>query len=505
VENYSALYEFSFREKEYFCKKRGNVDLNPDKSSSDSDDTKKIEIHSSGDFVAPSFFLFLDIFLVSIGGWIFWLVMTKLTSSSELGLAVTVYSLVLLVTTLTQLGLEYPLLKRSNIQRSQILGTSFMIELLITLASIPFVYIVINTLYDKTVEQFTWISIGLLLIISLEFVFRFGLLGISNSKIVLIIDLVGVGIKLSTGFILVSMSLGTLGILLAYLFEGLFVIFTSLYFIKKSFSFRMGNIGYFKEIIEDALVNTPAKWSKMVIVILSVVLLAIFNISTSEVGIFYVALMITIVVAGFASSMAYMVIPSSTTLKKDLSSSSLRLSLSLTAPVVVALLVAPRSILSLIGPEYESAATVLFVLAIAIIPSSITINMISKLNNLNKSKILILSGFLQMAIFFVSFFVLVPIYETIGAAFSILFAYLGSSSFLLILTKHGSSKYIVSTCLSLLAGFTTGYTLSMIISNEQQLLILICSVAVSIVVVVASKSMTIKETILLVKAFLRKK
>ena len=478
--------------------------MNPDKSSSDSEDTKKIEVHSSGDFVTPSFFLFLDNFLVSIGGWIFWLVISKLTSSSELGLAVTVYSLVILVTTLTQLGLEYPLLKKSNIQRSQILGTSFMIELLITLASIPFVYIVINTLYDESVEQFTWISIGLLIIISLEFVFRFGLLGISNSKIVLIIDLVGVGIKLSTGFILVSMSLGTLGILLAYLFEGLFVIFTSLYFVKKSFSFRIGNIGYFKEIIKDALVNTPAKWSKMVIVILSVVLLAIFNISSSEVGIFYVALMITIVVAGFASSMAYMVIPSSTTLKKDLSSSSLRLSLSLTAPIVVTLLVAPRSILSLIGPEYESAVAVLVILAMAIIPSAITANLISKLNNLDKSRLLVFSGLLQIGTFFISFFVLVPIYGTIGAAISILVAYLSSSIFLIILSGHGSFRHILTVCLSVFAGFIVGYMIRMILGNEQQYLIIIISIATSILVILASKNMTIKEMRFLFKAMLPK-
>ena len=478
--------------------------MNTDRPPSDSEDTKKIEIHSSGDFVTPSFFLFLDNILVSIGGWIFWLVISKLTSSSELGLAVTVYSLVILVTTLTQLGLEYPLLKKSNIQRSQILGTSFMIELLITLTSIPFVYIVINTLYDKSVEQFIWISIGLLIIISLEFVFRFGLLGISNSKIVLIIDLIGVGIKLSTGFILVSMSLGTLGILLAYLFEGLFVIFTSLYFIKKSFSFRMGNIEYFKEIIKDALVNTAAKWSKMVIVILSVVLLAIFNISTSEVGIFYVALMITIVVAGFASSMAYMVIPSSTTLKKDLSSSSLRLSLSLTAPIVVALLVAPRSILSLIGPEYESAVAVLVILAMAIIPSAITVNLISKLNNLDKSRLLVLSGLLQICTFFISFFVLVPIYGTIGAAISILTAYLSSSIFLIILSGHGSFRHILTVCLSVFAGFIVGYMISMILGNEQQYLIIIISIATSILVIFASKNMTITEMRFLLKAMLQK-
>jgi hypothetical protein len=478
--------------------------LNPDKSSSDSEDTKKIEIHSSGDFVTPSFFLFLDNILVSVGGWIYWLVISKLTSSSELGLAVTVYSLVMLVTTLTQLGLEYPLLKKSNIPNSEIVGTSFMIELLLTLASIPFVYIVIDTLYDKSVEQFTWISIGLLIILSLEFVFRFGLLGISNSKIVLIIDLIGVGIKLSTGFILVYMSFGTLGILLAYLFEGLFVIFSSLYFIKKSFSFRMGSIGYFKETIKDALVNTPAKWSKMVIVILSVVLLAIFNISTSEVGIFYVALMITIVVASFASSMAYMVIPSSTTLKKDLSSSSLRLSLSLISPIVVVLLVAPRSILSLIGSEYESAVAVLVILAMAIIPSAITANLISKLNNLDKSKLLVLSGLLQIVTFFIAFFVLVPIYGTIGAAISILIAYLSSSLFLLILSGHGSFRHVFSVCLSVFAGFIMGYMSSMILGYEQQYLIIIISVATSILVILASKNMTIKEMRFLLKAMLPK-
>jgi O-antigen/teichoic acid export membrane protein len=479
--------------------------LNPDKSSSDSEDTKKIEIRSSGNFVTPSFFLFLDNILVSIGGWIYWLVITKLTSSSELGLAVTVYSLVILVTTLTQLGLEYPLLKKSNIPKSQILGTSFMIELLITLASIPFVYIVINTLYDKSVEQFTWISIGLLIILSLNFVFRFGLLGISNSKIVLIIDLIGVGIKLATGFILVYVSYGTLGILFAYLLEALFVIFTSLYFIKKSSSFRIGNIGYFKETIKDALVNTPAKWSKMVIVILSIVLLAIFNISTSEVGIFYVALMITIVVSSFASSMAYMVIPSSTTLKKDLSSSSLRLSLSLISPIVVALLVVPRSILSLIGPEYESAVAALVILAVAIIPSSITANLISKLNNLDKSKLLVLSGILQIVTFFITFFLLVPIYGTIGAAISILIAYLSSSLFLIVLSGHGSFRHILFVCLSVFTGFIVGYMISMILGNEQQFLIMIFSVVTSIAVIFASRNMTFIETKFILKTMLQKK
>ena len=164
--------------------------------------------------------------LVSVGGWLYWLVISKLTLASEIGLAVSVYSLVMLLTTITQLGLEYPLLKKSIVPGSKILGTSLIIELIITVASIPFLLIVTNNIYNESIKHFTWISVALLVVLSIEFVARFGLLGISNAKTVLIIDLIGLGIKLPTGFFLVYMSVGAIGILLAYLLEGLFITLT---------------------------------------------------------------------------------------------------------------------------------------------------------------------------------------------------------------------------------------------------------------------------------------
>jgi O-antigen/teichoic acid export membrane protein len=478
--------------------------LNPDQSSSSPKDTRNIDIKSSTDFVTPSLFLFVDNILVSLGGWIFWLVIPKLVTASEVGLAVTVYSLVMLITTITQLGLEYPLLKKSSISGSKILGTTFLIESLVTLASIPFIFIFINIVYEEPVAQFTWISIGLLVILSLEFVFRFALLGISNSKIVMIIDFIGVIIKLSTGFLLVSLSFGTMGILLAYLFEGFFVLFASLYFVHKSLEFGFGNIGFIRETIEDALINTPAKWSKMVIVILGVVLLSLFSISASDVGIFYVSLMITLVVASFASSMAYMVIPSSNVYKKDLSSGGLRLSLGLTTPIVVLLLVASGPVLSLIGKEYESAESILIVLTLAIIPMSITVNLISKLNNLNKSKTLIITGFIQLATFFICFFITVPLYGTMGAAISILVTYIVSSIFLVIISDRNSLRWISSACFSIFAGFATNYVLGAIMGYQNELVVTAFSVTVSILAIFLSKCMTKEETSLLLKEIIRR-
>lgn len=480
-----------------------NKDLSEDNTQADSEVNDNLD-KKPHDFVKPSIILFIDSLLISAGNWFYWLVISKFTLASDIGLAVTVYSLIMLVSTLTQLGLEYPLLKKSSKRGSPAPGTSIMIELVITSASIPFVFIIINTLYDESISHFAWISILLLSILSIEFIARFALLGMSKSRTVLIIDLIGLAIKLATGFLLVSLSNGALGILIAYLAEGIFITFTSLLIIKKSSSLRLGNITYFKETVKDALVNSPAKWSKMVIVTLGIVLLAHLNISTSDIGVFYMSLMITIVVASFAASMAYMVIPSSSTLQRDLSSTSLRISLSLTAPIVVALLVIPRDILSLIGPAYESAETTLFILAIAIIPSSITINMVSKLNNLKKNKMLILSGIVQIAIFFISFFVLVPPYGTMGAAISILVAYLGSSILLMIFADRGSSRYVLLASISVIAGFTMGYVLSMVIGSEQKLLVLITSIAVSIGVIFASKNMTVKETKSILKNMIQK-
>ena len=456
-------------------------------------------------FVTPGIILFLDSLLVSIAGWIYWIVISKLTQASEIGIAVTVYNLVLLTATLAQMGMEYPLLKKSNIVHSPIIGTSLLIELVITVVSIPFLLIVINTVYDESIQQFTWLAFGLLFLLTLEYVLRFALLGILSPKTVLIIDLIGMGIKLPLGFLLVSNSYGALGMLFAYLLEALFVFSSSFYFVRKFFSLKIGDIEYFKEILKDAIVNAPVKWSKMIIVTLSIVLLALMGTAPSDIGVFYVALMITVVVASFATSMAYMVIPSSTNLKSDLSSSSLRISLSLTAPIVVVLLVIPTGILSLIGQEYVSAETVLVILAMTIIPSAITINMVSKLNHQGESRMLIFTGIAQIVTFLLSFLVLVPIYHTIGAAISMLIAYISSSLVTLISVDSHSFRSIIFVCASIVAGYITAVATTIAIGQEQVIISAIFSLAVTMIVIFASKNMTIKETKYLVKMILQRR
>src|SRR6478672_5246194 len=139
-------------------------------------------------FVSSSLFLFLDSLVLGAGGWIFWLVMTKFTSSSEIGQATTLYSLIVLIDTLTQLSLEYPLLKKSSIQGSRVLGAALTIELAITLSVLPFLVFFLNYLYDENLQKYTWIAIVMLFLLAISFVSHFALLGVSNSKTILVVD-----------------------------------------------------------------------------------------------------------------------------------------------------------------------------------------------------------------------------------------------------------------------------------------------------------------------------
>src|ERR671923_707210 len=96
-------------------------------------------------FIGQGILLFIDQILVSVTNWLYWLIISGLASTSEIGQATSVYSLVLLIATISQIGLEYPLLKKSSLPRSQILGTVLAIELILALGSIAAVIFLANT------------------------------------------------------------------------------------------------------------------------------------------------------------------------------------------------------------------------------------------------------------------------------------------------------------------------------------------------------------------------
>jgi O-antigen/teichoic acid export membrane protein len=458
------------------------------------------EMESIDKFGTQGTLLFLDHLLVAVGGWIYWLTIVSRITPFQVGQVTAVYSLVTLISILTQLGLEYPILKRSSTQRDRILVTTLIIELVITMATIPIVPFVINNLFQESLHglsgMFALIAVVILLLSSLSFVSRFALLGISDVKSVLIIDLIGTGIKFASGYILVwSEGLGALGMLLSFLLQNLVIVSATIFVARRrrEFGYKIGNVKYIIGIIKDGLINTPSKFSRTLIFSLSVVLLGSFGISSSDIGIFYIALMVSVVAVGsLASSMAYMVIPISTKLRTDLSSASSRISVSLNAPMIAAVISSPKFILSIIGMQYLPGETILLVLSVAILPFSITMNFISKSNNLEMSTRLVSIGLIEILVFLIAFFFLVPHYGTIGAAFATLIAFISSCLLSLFWSEARSIRYVATSAMAIIAGVAASHIIGLIINVHPVIAILI-SVGVSLSIVIILKNTSPNE------------
>jgi O-antigen/teichoic acid export membrane protein len=449
-------------------------------------------------FVGQGMLLFIDQILVSVTNWFYWIIISRLASTSEIGQATSVYSLVFLITTISHIGLEYPLLKKSSLHRSQILGIALTIELIITSGSIAVIIFLAN-MHQTFLSGYVLVAIAMLVLSPISFTARFALLGTLNARAVLVFDIIGTGAKFLAAYILLSIGFGALGILLTFVIATLVRAITMISIARRRLPLRLvRDKSHVIEVVKEGLSNMPSKLSGTMIITLSVILLASYGISDSDIGIFYIALMISVVGASVASSMAFTVIPASTESKADLSSGSLRFGLSLTAPIVTALIVAPKGILSIIGSEYASADTILLVLSVAILPTAVTSNAIAKFNNLGHGRKIIALGIIQIAGFLTSFLILVPHYGSLGAAYSILITYTASAALAVFLFERVERKYIANSVAAVIIGWISGYTINFMLDNNIPAIVL--SVMATSVVLLALKNTSVSELRALIRS-----
>jgi O-antigen/teichoic acid export membrane protein len=389
------------------------------------------------------------------------------------------------------MGLEYPLLKKSMAHRQRIFGTVMLIELAITVASIPVIIFATGSLYQESVE-FTWIAIGILVFSSVGFVGRFALLGLSMSRTILIIDVVATAIKFGSVIGFVSMGYGSLGILLSFLIHAAVTTISTVIIASKLFGLSTGNLSFTKATLKDGLVNTPSKLSGALIISLSVVLLASLGVDSSEVGVFYIAMMFSIVVGSFASSLAFMSIPASSALSKDLSTGSLRVGLVFSAPIVAALIASPNYVLSMIGSSYAEAGEILVILAMGVLPSAILANATSRFNNQNMPRKLLTIGVVRLGVFLISFFVLVPPFSSLGAAYAILISVSTSAILSIVWTEKAAIRFIGFAILSIVGATIASQAMSLV-PQAPPILLMGTSIGTALLIMFISKCSSVKE------------
>ena len=443
----------------------------------------------NNDFVKSGGLLFLEQSIVNFGGSIFWLIVSQLVFASEIGEVVTVLSIVMLTTTIIGLGIEYPLLKNSA-RKPQVMTTALIIELIISLASIPIFMLVITDVLGFSSQGILFIALGLLITTPIGNVLRYSLLGVSKVKSVLVVFVTATVIKLASVFVLLSFGLGSLGILIAFLLFAVSVLIPSFLLAVKRFGLTIRRMEDVWSILKSSLANAPGKIRPITRYL--VILLPVFGLEESKIGIFFIALVISWVVGSLATSLAQMVIPASTKSKTDLSAESMRISLGLTSPLIVALIIAPESILSIIGSEYTIADKSLFVLLLSIIPLIVTVNSISRFNNLNQTKEIAIVGLLQISVLITTFVFFVPNYGILGASFSVLAASSASAILCLLWSGRQQFRYTVTSIISVSVGWGTGFAISSLLHFYLPLAIL-SGMIVSFFIILGLKTLSVSE------------
>lgn len=213
-------------------------------------------------FAVPGSLLTIDLLVLSFINWIYWIFISKLVTPGEVGQATAVNSFAFLASTIILLGFEYTLVKKASLDPSRILGMALLIQLSLILVSTPILIYLIDLLYGGTLNQLSWIAIGLVFFFSMRYTIRFTLLGVSNARSILILNSVGATLQLTTGYIMILAGLGAFGILLSILLNVMFVTCSTFVIARRSFDLSVGDLRYTREILSDALVNAPAVYQR---------------------------------------------------------------------------------------------------------------------------------------------------------------------------------------------------------------------------------------------------
>jgi hypothetical protein len=96
-----------------------------------------------------------------------------------------------------------------------------------------------------------------------------------------------------------------------------------------------------------------------------------------------------------------------------------------------------------------------------------------------------------------SFFILVPYYGGLGAAYSILIAYTASAVFAVSLFERVQSKYVAISVVAVIIGCISGYTINFIF--DHSLFAIVSSVIATLVVLLALKGTSVSEVRALIR------
>ena len=366
--------------------------------------------------------IILSSIVISIGGFILWLVTGMFGGAKAVGYATTAFSIATLLATLGNPGLNYAVLREVPLKGSRAYIAALTIALVtgivLSLGSLLFINI-----YEEF-NLYVIASMLLTIIILVNAVNTATIVALLKTKYLFIANTASTIVKVCLGVTLVLIGLAGLGATIALLASTITVLVATTIVISTSMNIIRPLKRDLREVLTIGFSNYPQQLSIQLIVSAGIVLLALLTNNPTETGTFYIALMITLVLATIPRSIITVSLPlTMKTGEKQLASQGLRIGCSLILPIAIALTLLSKQVLALINQEFAQGELTLIVLLYSIIPNQTILASITKLNAEKKLKEITIIGAIRLTTLTILTILLTPRLGALGAAL----AYLAST------------------------------------------------------------------------------
>lgn len=432
--------------------------------------------------VSGGFWLYLDTILMSLIGYLYWVLIGIITGPIEgptiIGYASTTISLAGIITSIANFGIpigiqrflgkaygenNYEMLKRYFIPAILFI---FVVTLLTSFILFAFNFILVSAL---KIEAIYIILAGILVLFNgLNTTLKSFLLSILRTKQIFVFDFIAQLLRLGGGIYLVIIGFDGVGAVLGFVLAGVILTATlSVYTLTvlRSIHISIGKV-FDLEVLRELFNASVVSWLPNVITIIGTqigILVLFSHQGALSTGVYYIAYAIFLVVLALPNTFLSLLFPVLSGLESGHASATkrtLNLVLVTSTPLAAIMAVYSPFILGLVGTGYISGATILTLLSLSI-PLACVVNgirsLVYALGEYNRVLILGSAISLTRIIFY---FYLVPLMGGLGTAISFDLGFIAGFFVAVVYSyKHNMSLNWLAFSLSILIPFGVGWLL----------------------------------------------
>ncbi len=420
-----------------------------------------------GKLVRSGFWLYLSSLTITLSGFVYWLVISRIAGPKILGLTTAVIGLASLFNGIISFGIGIALQrfvgecrgKHDDLCETKFFWGGFTISY--SVYTITGLLLLVAGLLGKSFLGYSSSMLeaaGIIVLLGIWNIIYSYFIGLLETKTIFITVLAGSIAKITTGISLVYLGYGWAGALIGYVSSWavmLAVLFPRA--IVNNLPVLLPSIDEVKALLKAGISN----WAPTVLTLLGqwIGVIAVFGYSGAvQTGYYYVANTIAMFILGLSTMIMGVMIPVLSGMqdgRKRLAWSALRISLAVIAPISAYLVFYPESILGLLGHTYTKASLVLSVLSIGYVPVLLTTGVFNLVYSYGMYRESLLIGLYQNAPRVILYFILTPLLQGLGTAISMSIGGVTGLVYALIVARrvgfHINSKQSLETILVPLA------------------------------------------------------